>query len=124
MNRQSGELKTLLKRLLHDVVLFTRYASQLKLRSYQVEAAQAIVASALAGRGDTIVVIFPRQSGKNELQAQVETYLLTLFSQLECELVKVSPTWKPQTLNAMRRNNSSMPSCPTFNCDSVMKACA
>jgi len=49
------------------------------------------------------VVVFPRQSGKNELQAQIETYLLTLLSQLDTEIVKISPTWKPQTLNAMRR---------------------
>ncbi len=37
----------------------------------------------------------PRQSGKNELQAQLETYLLLLYSELEGEIVKVSPTWKP-----------------------------
>ena len=47
--------------------------------------------------------MFPRQSGKNELQAQLETYLLTLLSQTNAEMVKISPTWRPQTLNAMRR---------------------
>ena len=51
----------------------------------------------------TIVVMFPRQSGKNELQAQLETYLLMLYSEDGGELVKVSPTWKPQAQNAMRR---------------------
>jgi hypothetical protein len=49
------------------------------------------------------VVIFPRQSGKNELQAQIETYLLFLFSMLDGEMVKAAPTFKPQTQNAMRR---------------------
>jgi hypothetical protein len=49
------------------------------------------------------VVIFPRQSGKNELQAQMESYLLTALSGHPAEIVKVSPTWKPQSLNAMRR---------------------
>ena len=49
------------------------------------------------------MVIFPRQSGKNELQAQIETYLLTLLSPLNPEIVKISPTWRPQSLNAMRR---------------------
>jgi len=48
-------------------------------------------------------VVFPRQSGKNELQAQIETYLLLVLSQLDTEMVKASPTWKPQTINAMRR---------------------
>jgi hypothetical protein len=47
--------------------------------------------------------MFPRQSGKNELQAQLETYLLCCFYLMDAEMVKVSPTWKPQTLNAMRR---------------------
>lgn len=49
------------------------------------------------------MVMFPRQSGKNVLQAHIEGYLLTIFSDKDCEIVKVSPTWKPQTYNAMRR---------------------
>lgn len=49
------------------------------------------------------MVIFPRQSGKNELQVQIEAYLLMLYSGLAGEFIKVSPTWKPQTQNAMRR---------------------
>jgi hypothetical protein len=49
------------------------------------------------------VVLFPRQSGKNELQAQIECYLLTLLQRTQAEMVKVSPTWKPQSYNAMRR---------------------
>jgi hypothetical protein len=51
----------------------------------------------------TFVVIFPRQSGKNELQAQLEAYILLCLSKIDCEMVKASPTWKPQTINAMRR---------------------
>jgi len=89
--------------MLKDVVLFCKDGSRLKLRCYQEEVAKRIVDSVLNKRGDTIVVIFPRQSGKNELQAQIETYLLTLYSQLPAEMVKASPTWKPQSLNAMRR---------------------
>jgi len=92
-----------LKKLLRDTLLFSEHASGLRLRSYQESVALAIVQSVICGTGDTIVVLFPRQSGKNELQAQVETYLLTLYSQLDAEIVKVSPTWKPQSLNAMRR---------------------
>ena len=59
--------------------------------------------SVLNRRGLNFVVMFPRQSGKNELQAQIETYLLVLFSEMNGEMVKISPTWKPQSLNAMRR---------------------
>ncbi len=82
---------------------FIRDLSGLRLRRYQAAVAEAIVKSVVHGYGDTIVVMFPRQSGKNELQAQVECYLLTLYAQLNADMVKVSPTWKPQTENAMRR---------------------
>jgi len=83
--------------------MFAEHGAGLKLRSYQSNVAYAIVDSVVHRRGHTIVVIFPRQSGKNELQAQVEAYLLALFQNLDKEMVKVSPTWKPQSLNAMRR---------------------
>lgn len=97
------DLVSVLKKLFRDVTLFARYASGLKLRTYQEAVARTIVDSVIQRKGLSIVVVFPRQSGKNELQAQIETYLLALFSQLDAEIVKVSPTWKPQTLNAMRR---------------------
>ena len=99
----SDDLLPALKRTLADVVLFARYSNQIRLRSYQEEVARAIVDSVLNCKGLTFVVIFPRQSGKNELQAQIEAYLLTLLSETQAEIVKISPTWKPQCLNAMRR---------------------
>jgi len=83
--------------------MFATYGSGLSLRSYQKDPAYAIIDSVLNKKGYTFVIIFPRQSGKNELQAQIETYLLTLLSSFDIEIVKVSPTWKPQSLNAMRR---------------------
>lgn len=96
---------TTLKTVLHDPMLFTRAASGITLRAYQIPVAQAIVDSVFKKRGLSFVVMFPRQSGKNELQAQLEAYLLLMYSQTlpGCDLVKVSPTWKPQSLNAMRR---------------------
>ena len=98
-----SNLSSVIKPLLRSITAFTKHASGLKLRAYQVEVAQAICDSVIHQRGLTFVVMFPRQSGKNELQAQIETYLLMLFSQLNAEIVKVSPTWRPQTINAMRR---------------------
>jgi hypothetical protein len=91
------------KMMMKDVETFSELNSGLKLRSYQRQVAQGIVKSVLQSSGMSFVVIFPRQSGKNELQAQIETYLLTLLQREEVEMVKVSPTWKPQSLNAMRR---------------------
>ncbi len=78
-------------------------ANPIRLRKYQMEVAMTVMESISNQRGNSIVVQFPRQSGKNELQAQIESYLLILLSKLDAEMVKVSPTWKPQTLNAMRR---------------------
>jgi len=98
-----GRLAEVLKKLLKDVVLFCRYASGLKLRSYQEEVARTVIKSVLQGSGLSIVVMFPRQSGKNELQAQLEAYLLTVLSGTQAEMVKISPTYQPQCLNAMRR---------------------
>lgn len=73
------------------------------LRSYQLEAAEAIVRSIRQGLGQSFVVLFPRQSGKNMLQAQLEAYLLVSLAEEGGELVKFSPTYQPQSLNAMRR---------------------
>ncbi len=90
-------------RMLHDLPAFTSNGSGLNLRAYQAEVGRAILDSVLQHKGLTFAVMFPRQSGKNELQAQLEAYLLMLLSDREAEIVKVSPTWKPQTQNAMRR---------------------
>ena len=82
---------------------FFARAGGVRLRSYQEAAARAIVDSVLAQRGLAFGVMFPRQSGKNELQAQIEALLLWALSRTDAEIVKVSPTWRPQSLNAMRR---------------------
>lgn len=89
--------------MLLDPASFSSLAGGLTLRSYQIPVARAVVDSVLNARGLSFVVIFPRQSGKNELQAQLETYLLARLAAFPAEFVKVSPTWKPQSLNAMRR---------------------
>jgi hypothetical protein len=88
---------------LKDISCFCKEASGLTLRGYQKAPALAILKSIQEHAGRSFVVMFPRQSGKNELQAQLETYLFCLFYLMGAEIVKVSPTWKPQTLNAMRR---------------------
>ncbi|MGE5123328.1 MAG: hypothetical protein ACM3H7_02335 [Acidobacteriaceae bacterium] len=93
----------LCKAVLRSPACFCHDAGGLRLRSYQVQVAEAVIKSVLKESGFSFVVIFPRQSGKNELQAQIEAYLLALSSHQPAEMIKVSPTWKPQSLNAMRR---------------------
>lgn len=100
---ERAETSRALADLLRDAPRFIAEASLLPLRAYQLAVAQAVLDSVLQRRGLSFVVMFPRQSGKNELQAQLEAYLLLLFSEAGAEIVKVSPTWKPQSLNAMRR---------------------
>ena len=93
----------MIRKALGDISIFVAECSPIKLRSYQLAPAYAIIESVIEQRGLTFVVLFPRQSGKNELQAQLETYLLCALNLCNAEIVKLSPTWKPQTLNAMRR---------------------
>ncbi len=91
------------RRAMADVDTFIETCSTIKLRDYQRGVAEAVFRSIRERAGRSFVVMFPRQSGKNELQAQLETYLLCCYYLMNAEMVKVSPTWKPQTLNAMRR---------------------
>jgi len=98
----SSTVKALI-RLLGDFFTFALKLSLIKLRSYQIAPARAVINSVLNDLGLTIVIVMPRQSGKNELQAQLECYLLRRFCRSDQDMVKASPTWKPQSLNAMRR---------------------
>jgi hypothetical protein len=82
---------------------FSRYLSGLRLRSYQQGVFEAVLDSIKKKLGYSFVVMFPRQSGKNELQAHLEVYLLTLLSQYSIDIIKVSPTLKPQAQTCMRR---------------------
>ena len=66
---------------LRDIVLFAHTMSGIQLRDYQIGPARAIVESVRKRDGMSFVVIFPRQSGKNELQAQIEAYILFVLQQ-------------------------------------------
>jgi hypothetical protein len=83
----------------------------INLRPYQRGIALAIKESILNQLGLTFVVIFPRQSGKNEVQAHIFSWLLYRFSQVGGRIVSVSPTYKPQTLDNMERVASSLDAC-------------
>jgi len=74
-----------------------------RLRPYQREVALAILDSVFGKKGLTFSVEIARQGGKNELSAQLELLLLTLYMAEPQNLVKCSPTFKPQTLISMMR---------------------
>ena len=98
MDLQSG-----LSCVFQDLIMFSQAMSGVKLRKYQEGPAEAIIESVRERAGRLFVIIFPRQSGKNELQAQIEAYLLFILKNTDADIVKASPTWKPQSINAMRR---------------------
>ena len=75
----------------------------MKLRPYQQEVIRAVVESIEHNLGLTFSVEIARQGGKNELSAQLETLLLTLNMDKGRNLIKCSPTFKPQSLISMRR---------------------
>ena len=95
-------------RHLRQIEYFSQVFGSIRLRRYQLEAANAIVDSVLRQQGLSIVVMFPRQSGKNMLQAQLEVYLMALLGRQGAEMVKLSPTYQPQSLNAMRRLETAL----------------
>jgi hypothetical protein len=70
---------------------------------YQLEAAKAIVHSVFMRDGMTFVIIFCRQSGKDETLAILFLFLMTRFIEWGIDIVCAHPTFKPQTINAMER---------------------
>jgi hypothetical protein len=74
-----------------------------ELRPYQLEVARAVVDSIQKGMGLTFSVEIARQGGKNELSAHLEVLLLTLFMARGGNIVKCSPTFKPQTIISVER---------------------
>jgi len=77
--------------------------SETPLRPYQLEIAQAIAASANDGRGLTFSVEIAREGGKNEISSYLELFLLTTSMASAKNLIKCSPTFKPQTVISMQR---------------------
>ncbi len=75
----------------------------MKLRPYQLEIARAVMDSIQKGVGLTFSVEIARQGGKNELSAHLEVLLLTLYMAGGGNLIKCSPTFKPQTIISMER---------------------
>lgn len=75
----------------------------IRLRPYQQQVARAVMESVLGRKGLTFTVEMARQAGKNELSAQLEVLLLTLAMAESKNIVKCSPTFKPQTVISMMR---------------------
>lgn len=77
-----SRVAALAKRLLSDITLFSRIVIRLPLRPYQLKPILAVLDSILHQHGREFLVVFPRQSGKNEAAAQLEVYLLNIFQRV------------------------------------------
>lgn len=65
--------------VLADIKLFSNHVIDLPLYDYQLEPLKAILRSIINGRGDEFLLIFSRQSGKNEAVAQLLVYLMNIY---------------------------------------------
>ncbi len=102
--RLGGRLEFLIRHCLSDLENFSRtLVPTAVLRPYQLRAGRAVVDSVLTGSGDQFVVMFARQSGKDELIAQMLAYLLNLHAGPGGSMVVVTPSYRPQGLIARRR---------------------
>jgi hypothetical protein len=72
-------LQQFVSRCFSDITPFSSLVLERPLRPYQVEPLRAILDSILSRRGLEYLLIFPRQSGKNEAVAQLLVYLLNLL---------------------------------------------
>jgi hypothetical protein len=68
---------------------------------YQLEIAEAILDSIVHERGQIFTVMMARQSGKNQLSAVLEAFVLAHMS--KGTIVKAAPTFNPQIYHSQRR---------------------
>jgi hypothetical protein len=86
-----------LRRALTDVAAFSRtFLPRWELRPYQAAPAQAIFDRVCRRCGDQLGIVFSRQSGKDELLAQVLAALLVRHSRRGGSIVVAAPTRRPQ----------------------------
>lgn len=88
---------------LADIETYSDAVLGMPLRPYQAEVARAVLDAIDEGRGHALTVLMPRQSGKNQLSAHLEAYLLTRRERRGGSLVKCAPTFRPQVLISIDR---------------------
>src|SRR5437867_1205776 len=104
MSAQPRVRTQVLRDILSDLAAFSRacYPSH-TLHEYQLRAARPILAAMEAGRGGSYVVLFCRQSGKDETLAQLEAFLLARYRLRGGSIVMACPTADPQAQTSRSR---------------------
>ena len=90
------EIEQLLLKDMFDPVSRALSRNSCFLRSYQADALRNIFDAAMAGKGGRFTVTFPRQSGKNEMQAQLEAAVMAANLHRGGSIIKLIPTEKNQ----------------------------
>jgi hypothetical protein len=108
----NSPLSSLIRTTIRRSPISWAHACHIHLRPYQIQIARAIKDSILNHRGLTFVIVLPRQSGKNELQAHIFAWLLYRYAHVGGRIVSVSPTFQPQTILNMTRVARSLDACP------------
>ena len=83
------------------IARFARHVLGKPLYPYQCEVAEAILDSIEGQHGRIITVMMSRQSGKNQLSAVLEAYLL--MTRAQGTIVKAAPTFTPQVVTSRLR---------------------
>ena len=93
----SDELRRALRQMLVGPGAFSRATQRDRvLRPYQIDPAQAVWESVSRGLGRQFAFVFSRQSGKDELLAQLIAFLLIRFQARGGSIVVATPALRPQ----------------------------
>ena len=103
MGKLSGNERQEMRQRIRGLKGFALGVVGVQLRPYQLEAANAVIESVYRRDGETFVILFARQSGKDELIANLILFLLARLSDKGTSIVCAQPTFSPQTENAMQR---------------------
>lgn len=91
------------RRVQESQAAFSEHVLGMPLHPYQVKWAEYVYGAARDRRNETITVEMPRQSGKNEASAHLETAIMATEGKRGGQIVKCAPTFKPQIVNSKRR---------------------
>jgi hypothetical protein len=97
-------LITPLRSVAQDVGAFSRVQAQTReLRAYQTPVARAVARSVREGLGMEYAAVFARQSGKDEMLAQLCAWLLWLYQRRGGNVIIALPALRPQGIIARDR---------------------
>jgi len=97
--------------LLMDVNRFSDKAVRIPLLNYQRPIADAIAKLVMQRNGGVITIEMPRQSGKNQISAICEAFLLLKHFRKGGSIIKTAPTYQPQLMISRRRLETILNTC-------------